>query len=449
MTFMVLGGCGGAPKKDSPEPAGPTSQVAGRVTAPTAAAPTPAPAPAPAPAAPPDVEAALAYDDADPLGNLEAADALDRMGKVEPLPATKAPKGSCAVLEAGRRVWPLPGPVAIAALASGFAVAGYTKKGESSEQLFLVSVPVNGLPEPIATLTINPPLKIKRIAPPGLAARTQNDVVLAFTDGNGALRARRMRMAVAGHGASLQIAPSVDTRFAPALTMSQDRTLIAYTVGSTPMRTMLATLAGDGKLEEQRDVTPTSMGACAPAFVAGAEPPVLLMLDARDGLSPLLRLDLAADGSSSEAAQVVTPVSTVANPAELAAASSSIGTHVAYTGIGSAATSAIGLLSIAPIVGTPEAIVPGTAYGQLHASAASAPRGVIMVTTAPLTPTKDPELELHANVIGVTGKGADAVVRVPGGANHPAVARDDAGNVAVAYSTPSGTFVAFLRCDDQ
>lgn len=451
MIALVLTGCGGTPKKDSPEPAGPTSQVTGRVNPLEGAAPAPAVAPAlpAAPAAPPDVEAALAYDDADPLGNLEAADALDRMGKVDPLPSTEPPKGGCAVLEPGRRVWPLPGPVAIAALDRGFAVAGYAKKGESSEQLFLVSVPVNGLPEPIASLAIDPPLAVKRMAPPGLAARTQNDVVLAFTDGKGALRSRRMRMAVAGHGASLEIAPSVDTRFAPALTISQDRTLLAYTVGSTPMRTMLTTLAGDGKVEDTRDVTPVSMGASAPAFVSGAAPPVLLMLDARDGMSPLLRLDLAADGTSSEAAQVVTPVSMVASPAELAAASSSTGTHVAYTGIGSAATTAIGLLSIAPVVGTPEAIVPGTAYGQLHASAASAPRAVIMVSTAPLTPTKDPELELHVNVIGLAGKGADAVIRVPGGASHPAVARDDSGNIGVAYSSPSGTFVAFLRCDDH
>jgi hypothetical protein len=449
--LLVLSSCGSTPKTDTPEPVGPTSQVAGRnVSEPAKPMPAAPPAneAAAVPSAPSDIEAALAYDDADPLGDLEAADALDRMGKMEPLPNTAAPKGSCVVLDPGRRVWQTPGPVAIAALERGFAVAGYARKGEAGEQLFLVSVPASGLPEPIASLELKPPQTAKRIAPPGLAMRTQNDVVVAFTDGNGALRARRMRMALAGHGASIELAKGVDTRFSPALITSQDRTLVAYTLGTTPMRTMLATLAGDGSVEDKRDVTPVSMGASAPSFVSGAEPPVLLMLDARDGMSPLLRLDLSADGSSSEPAQVVVPVSMVASPPELAAASSSIGTHVVYTGVGSAATTAVGLVSIAPIVGAPEALVPGTSYGQLHTSATAAPRAVIVVATAPLTPTKDPELELQVSVVGVAGRGPAVVIRGAGGASHPAIARDDAGYVAVAYTTPSGVFVAFLRCDD-
>lgn len=447
--ILALHGCGSTPKNDPPEPSGPSSHVAGRATPPPAPATTPEPSAAPsAPAQATDIEAALAYDDADPLGNLEAADALDRMGKAEPLPNTAPPKNGCVVLEPGRRVWPMPGPVAITALERGFAVAGYARKKDQGEQLFLVSVPASGLPEPIASLELKPAQTSKRIAPPGLAARTDNDVVLAFTDGNGALRARRMRMALAGHGASIELAPKVDTRFAPAVTVSQDRTLIAYTLGTTPMHTMLATLAGDGSVEGQRDVTPASMGAAAPAFVDGAEPPVLLMVDARDGMSPLLKLDLGADGSSSEPAQVATPVSMVASPPELAAASSSIGTHVVYTGVGSAATTAVGLISIAPIVGAPEALVPGTAYGQLHTGAVAAPRAVIVVATAPLTPTKDPELALEVSVIGLAGRGPAAVVRAAGGASHPAIARDDAGHVGVAYSTPSGAFVAILRCDD-
>lgn len=449
LIFVGASGCGSTPKNDPPEPVGPTSQVTGRTAPaePPAAPAEPSPAPS-APAQPTDVEAALAYDDADPLGNLEAADALDRMGKMEPLPNTPAPKHGCVVLDPGRRVWATPGPVSITSLGRGFAVAGYAKKGEANEQLFLVSVPANGLPEPIAALEVKPPQTIKRIAPPGLAARTENDVMIAWTDGNGALRSRRMRMAIAGHGASVELAQGVDARFSPALTVSQDRTLIAYTMGSTPMRTMLATLAADGSVQDKRDVTPVSMGASAPVFVAGAEPPVLLMLDARNGMSPILRLDLAADGTSSAPAQVVVPVNMVATPPELAAASSSIGTHVAYTAVGSAATTAIGLLPIAPIVGTPEALVPGTAYGHFHVSAAAGPRAVIMVATAPIAPGKEPELELQVTVIGLEGRGKPGVIRAEGGANHPAVARDEAGHIGVAYTGQGGVFVAILRCDD-
>jgi len=105
-TLLALHGCGSTPRNDAPEPTGPASQVAGRATPP---APVPAPEPArepsqaAVPATPTDIEAALAYDDADPLANLEAADALDRMGKAEPLPSTAPPKNGCVVLDAGAR----------------------------------------------------------------------------------------------------------------------------------------------------------------------------------------------------------------------------------------------------------------------------------------------------------------------------------------------------------
>ena len=100
-----------------------------------------------APAYAPDVNAALAYDPADPLADLEAADALDRMarGKGDDI---KPPPGGCAVADGGRRIWPAPGPAAIVALARGFAIAGYAVR-DGREQLFVVHVPENGLPEPV------------------------------------------------------------------------------------------------------------------------------------------------------------------------------------------------------------------------------------------------------------------------------------------------------------
>lgn len=459
---LGLLGCGGTPKSEPPQPAVPSARAEAE---PKPAAPAAAPSPSTAVAEPAvlaDVETALAYDDADPLADLEAADALDRMGKAEPLAKTKAPKGGCVVLDPGRRVWQSSGsiamPVAIAALRDGFAVAGYARKpaaadtagaaGVEREQVYLVAVPAEALPKPIASFDLKAPHPLPRLAPPGLAARTEDDVVIAFTDGARTLRSRRMRMGQGGSGASVELAQNVDTRFSPALTTSQDRTLIAFTLGGTPMRTTLAVLAADGNVTERKDLTPASMGAAAPAFIAGATPPVLLMLDARNGMSPLLRVDLGSDGAA-KPAEVVLPVSMVASPPEIAAASSSIGTYVAYTALGSAASSAVGLVSIAPIAGTPEALVPGTAYGQLHIAATTAPRAVLIAATAPIGTGKNPELELHVHVIGITGQGPATVLRASGGASHPAIARDEAGHVGVAFATPSGAFVAILRCDDD
>jgi hypothetical protein len=119
----------------------------------------------------------------------------------------------------------------------------------------------------------------------------------------------------------------------------------------------------------------------------------------------------------------------------------------AFQDLGSAATTAIGLVAISPIPGTPEALVPGTAYGQLHVAATAAPRAALLVSTAPITAGKSPELELQVHVVGLLGKGPATVIRAAGGASHPSIARDDAGHVGVAFATPSGVFVAILRCD--
>jgi hypothetical protein len=339
------------------------------------------------------------------------------------------------------------GPAAIAGLSRGFAVAGYAAKGES-EQLFLVRVEPAARPEPIVSLDIAHKSPVRRIAPPGLAARADDDVIVAFTDGARTLRARRLRMSRSGHGASVELARDVDTRFAPAVAVSQDRTLIAFTLGTTPMRASLAVLSAEGQTVASHDLTPPAMGAAAPAFISGATPPVLLVVDARDGMSPIVRIDLGSDGEPSEA-EVALPVSMVASPPELAAASSSVGTHLLYTGVGSAATTAVGLVALAPVVSSPEALVPGTAYGQLHVAATAAPRAVLLAADVPTAPGKDPEHEAHVHVLGPGGRGPAAVIRRQGGVAHVALARDEAGHVGLAYASSDGTFVALLRCDDM
>jgi hypothetical protein len=189
------------------------------------------------------------------------------------------------------------------------------------------------------------------------------------------------------------------------------------------------------------------MGAAAPAFVSGASPPVLIAVDARNGMSPLLRVDFGADAVP-QAPQVVLPLSIVSTPTQLAAASSSIGTYVAFAGLGTAATSAVGLVAIAPIAGSPAALVKGTAYGPLYLSAVAAPRALIFAADAPTQPGKDPQHEIHVHVVGMQGAGAGAVIRGPGNASHVAIARDDSGDVGVAFSADSGIYVARLHCDD-
>ena len=324
-------------------------------------------------------------------------------------------------------------------------------------------VPENGLPEPITAFDITPKYPRERSAPPGLAARDDNDLSVAFTDGEGKLFVRRIRIGRGGSSPAASIATGLDTRFAPAVAHREDRTLLAWTVGKTPMRVEMAVLSSENAVLARHDITPQSMGASAPSFVAGASPPVLVAVDARNGFSPLLRVDIGNDGTP-QPAQVALPVSTVAQPPELAAASSSIGTYVAYAGMGAAATSAIGLVAIAPMVGTPEPLVKGTGYGPLHIAATAAPRAVLFAADAPAKAPpgtdKDPALkekwrfggrEIRVSAVGLKGASAAAVIGGPGhNASHAAIARDAAGQVGVAFTDgATGIYLARLRCDDE
>jgi hypothetical protein len=443
-----LVGCGqGATNAPQPPPAAEPPKAARSVSATPVAAPAAAPSTTPEPSAQPtDVEKALAYDPADPLGDLESADALDRMGQGNARAVTP-PKGGCAVQDAGRRVWPAPGPVTIDALPRGFVVAGYALR-EGRDQVYVVRVGDDGKPEPVTAFDIDPPHTQKRVAPPGLGARDDSAVLLAVVDGAGKLSARTLHMGPGGGGAKVELASSVDTRFAPAVAYSETRALIAYTAASTPMRAKLVVLSNMGSVVGNHDVTPESMGAAAATFVDGASPPTLLAVDAREGLSPLLRIDLGSDGTP-KPAQIVLPLSTVSTPPRLSGASASIGAHVLYSGMGSAATTAVGLVSIEPIVGRPSAFVPGTGYGALNVATAAAPAAVVLVAEAPTATTKDAPREIHVALITRKGQSKDLVLSAPGGAAHTSVARDAHGMVAVAWSSPSGIYVARLRCDDE
>jgi hypothetical protein len=456
LSLLIGCACSSAPKPEQPpeSPKAITPQTV--VSAPARGGERTAAPDGDAPAVPrdtpADIAAALAYDPKDPLANLEAADALDKMAR-GPRGDGKPPAGGCAVVDGGRRVWPGKGPAAIAAVGRGFVIAGYARR-EGREQLFVVHLPEQGLPQPITAFDIDPPHPRARVAAPGLAARDENEVAVAFVDGKGELFVRKLRVASAGGGAPTRIAGAVDTRFEPALAHGPERTLIAWTEGSTPMRAKLAVMSSQGAITSRHDLTPTSMGASAPSFVAGASPPVLVAIDARDGFSPVLRIDIGSDGAPAPAT-VALPLSMVATPPELAAASSSTGTYVAFAGLGAAATSAVGLVAIAPIAGTPLPLVRGTAYGRLHLAATSAPRSILVAADAPAAAPAAPGAgaenaprEVQVRVVGLQGPGPTAVLRGHGGAANAAIARDDAGNVGVAFSSDSGVYVAQLRCDD-
>jgi ATP-dependent DNA helicase DinG len=398
----------------------------------------------------PEVERALQYDPADPLGELEKADALDRMAsggaKRRKPNASRPAAGGCSIIEPGQRIWRVPGPAAVASIGAGFVVAGYAQS-EAREQIFVVRVAADTKPEPITAFDVGEQ-PAKRGSPPALSVRDENDLGVAYVTSAGRVWWRRLRMGRAGHGAAVELASGADPRFSPALTHSGGRTLVAWTQGSTPMRTRLAVLSNDDAVLARYDLTPSSMGAAAATFVAGASPPVLIAVDARDGLSPLLRIELALDGTP-KPARVAVPVSMVTSPPRLSAATSRVGTYVAYAGLGPAATSAVGLVSLTSDGGSsPVAMVKGTSYGPLQLAAAASQGSLFFAVDAPVAGGKDQRREVHVHVVTARGLGAATVLGPTGNAAHAAIAHASAGQVAVAFSGDSGVFVARLHCDD-
>jgi hypothetical protein len=449
--FVVAAiGCTASGAQEGSKPASPASQSPVRVAEAPAQKPAepvqkPAEAPSAAPArvANPRVAEALRYDPADPLANLETADSLDRSARAQK--KVDPPKRGCAVVEEPRPVWPETGIANIAAADNEFVIAGYATRGDA-EQLFVVRVTAAGKLQPVATENLKVRHMAKRVAGPGLAADTSQGITVAYTDGRGKLLVQRLRGASVGAAAELEIGDGMDTRFTPAVTYAKRGALIAYTVGSTPMRSTLVRLDPQNKVISTHDITPAAMGAAAPAFVAGASPPVIVTADARSGMSPIARVALDAEGTPGTP-EVAVPVGMMSQPPELAAAQSGEGTYVGYAGVGSAATSAVGVVRVGPKVGAPEALVKGTAYGALHLDAAASKQAVFFAMDAPTTAGKTPQHEIQ--VVRMDAQGAGPVLKIAaesGDATNAAIARASDASVGVVFSAKDGVYFAKLAC---
>jgi len=396
------------------------------------------------------VEEALRYDPADPLSNLEAADVLDR-GASRKTPARQivVPARGCAVADEPRRVWSKPGIASVAAFGGGYVLAGYTRTG-ASEQVFVVHVTERGKLEPVATLPLSVPHPRERVAAPGLAASLGHGVTVAYIDGAGELYAQTLRVGDAhGGGAAKQLAKGVDTRFTPAVQYSKRGPLIAYTLGTTPMRSFLVRIDPKGDVIGTHDVTPISMGAAAPAFIDGGIPATLLTADPRSGMSPIARSRLDDEGKPTPA-EVLVPVSMMSQPPQLSAAQSATGAYVLFSGFGSAATSAVGLVRVAPTVTAPEAFIKGTSYGVLSHAAVSLPSAVVIAATAPLTPGKQPKHDVQFALLDAKGQGPQLHVALASGdVTHVSLASGVQDQVGFAVSAPDGVYLGALRCSGE
>ena len=112
-----------------------------------------------------------------------------------------------------------------------------------------------------------------------------------------------------------------------------------------------------------------------------------------------------------------------------------------FTALGSAATSAVGLLRIEPGTGPVQALVRGTGYGRLQVDAAAGPRALVFAADAPRQKGARDEREVRVRQVDDRGMGPQLVLRGPDGTA-------ERGGQYGASWTPLTTWLSDVAADD-
>jgi hypothetical protein len=414
--------------------------------------------PAP-PVEPPPVEPELppvSEMESDPLEGLDtpidpneiAREVID-VAAQETIAAATPERGCVTITDTPTRVWPRGGPTRILALGHRFVIAGHAPRESGGEDLFLVIVSPEAQPMPVRTVALEAPMASSdRSTEPALAAVDDHTLFVAAVDAHARIMAGHVDLGDVRERLVLrQIAEGADTRFPPVARVVGPVRAVAWTRRGASMTVELTRVGADLEIEERVMVTPPTMGGTAPAFVASSDPPELVFIDARAGISPLVRVPLDREGVPGEA-RVARPIGTAATRPDIAAAFLPDLSLVAFAAVGNMATTAIGMVHVdsdAPA----EALVPGTGYGDLSVDAARGTRSVVFAATAPQSESPDSPRLIRVRRASAQGLDDALELRGPdGSANYPSIARRDDGTYAVSFTSGGAIHVAWLRCAD-
>lgn len=348
------------------------------------------------------------------------------------------------------RVWATPGAASVAARHGSVWVTGYATDDHGVTNVYVVSVNDEGHASPLYRATLagstGDGSRIRTAAPRLLPLSTGRLLLLAV-DGRGALLATLLDASLPTAGGAMRpIAEHVDLRFPPAVAEFSEHLFISYTDGSaTPMRAFLITtdLVLNGAMS--RDLTPAGMGGASPVWFPRENGSTLLFVDAHGGLSPLVSTDAEPGGATSEV-RVERALSTIAEPAQIAAASIGRDAYVAYVAIGRAATSAVGLVKLGNN-NPPVAIVPGIGYGSSHVSAVSLGHGIVFAADAPPPPDSHAARHLVLRAFDQAGLGEALNIASPEpGANYIDIAAVSDNDVQIVWTTDAAVYVTSAHC---
>jgi hypothetical protein len=387
--------------------------------------------------------------DDDPLAGLDDPEALEAA-----VPTTTTaldedvayPTRGCAFADEGAvKIWQRPGVASIVAIGDGFAIAGYARKEEGGEELFLLTQ-VPGRPAtPVLRADLEHPLQQARVAPPALAARDGGHVGLAFTDRRGQVRYARVDLTTR-RGPFLEAGGGADQRYSPAVafTDADDLVLWADGSGADRSRVRLSRVIGGTQLGEGRDLTPDAGGATCPTALGDS----VLFVDPREGLSTFYRAELP-DGQPT----VLRATTHLYDPVAVAPVRWGDKWLVGYTAVGSAAQTAVGLvLTDGDRTPPPTAIVPSAGYGLLHVAAARLGEHAVFAADAPTDRPPESPRRIDVRVATADGDLGEALAITgsddgPAGASYGSVAVHE-GTVGVVFRGADGVYLRLLRCDD-
>ncbi|MAQ13542.1 MAG: hypothetical protein CMN30_01905 [Sandaracinus sp.] len=384
--------------------------------------------------------------DDDPLAGLDEVENLqgDEATAAAALRTdVEVPPRGCAFADEGPvLLWRRPGIAAMTAVGDGFAIAGYGRKEDGSEEIFLLHLVPGRMADLILRRDLEHSLRTARVAPPGLAARDGGRVGLAYTDGRAQVHYARLGLGD-DRGHFVVVGQGADQRYAPAVGFRDADDLVAWADGSGAdhARVQLARLLGGTRVSDVRDVTPDASGATAPIVVGDT----LLYADHRQGISSLYTVQLP-DGQP----EVLRPVSHLFDPVALAAARWNDRWLVGYTAVGSAAQTAVGLVvADGDRTPPPAAIVPSSGYGMLHVAATQLAESVVFVADASTAPERESPRRLDVRVAW-----SDATMGEPLSIQGPegtearfGTTAAHGGVVGVAFGSPDGVYLRLLRCD--
>lgn len=281
--------------------------------------------------------------------------------------------------------------------------------------------------------------KIERLS---LTRKAAAMYVFAWVDEKGDV----FKQAFAGgaFGEPKRVGQGADRRFAPALFEPPDAELLAYTATvDEAMHTFV--VAGSAS---PRDITPLGHGAAAPSFVVGRSEPLLVVVDARAGVSPLLSFAFDAAGKAAPV-KVRTPISQPYTPPLLRAVALPGGAiEVAFTAVGKLAATAIGRVPLERAVDA-VALYPSRGYGELSFEVALSGNAAVFAAEVPKSAEPGAPRGIEIAWLDAKGQGETLALEGSGASgSSPSIAATPAsGELRVGYTHEERAEVLPLVCD--